>query len=214
MRLSGVGIDYVVVSEVFRVQRCEFSLDDPFAVPSGAQSVPLVDVKTGSPARLATDVALYYDQTWLTAVFSCADDRAVATLFGHDMDLFEEDVVELFLAPQTLTVYYEVEVSPLATTFDARIESPHGERESMHADRSWDPKLFAAVMSTPGQLQVVARISFDDLGGTPARGDVWRGNLFRIDRHPDGDEYTAWRPTLRTPADFHVPSAFGRLLFE
>jgi hypothetical protein len=49
---------------------------------------------------------------------------------------------------------------------------------------------------------------------TPVAGETWRANFFRIDRHPElGDEYSAWQPTMRSPADFHVGEAFGTLKF-
>jgi hypothetical protein len=68
----------------------------------------------------------------------------------------------------------------------------------------------------PVLLRVVLRIPFASLGRTtPADGETWRANFFRIDRHPEwGDEYSAWSPTMKTPADFHVPAAFGTLLFS
>ena len=39
---------------------------------------------------------------------------------------------------------------------------------------------------------------------------LWRANFYRIDRG-ERDEYSAWRPTLRSPPDFHVPARFGSL---
>ena len=62
----------------------------------------------------------------------------------------------------------------------------------------------------------VLRVPFSAVGrSAPAAGERWLGNFFRIDRHPlRGDEYSAWRPTLRTPPDFHVPEAFGLIEFQ
>ena len=41
---------------------------------------------------------------------------------------------------------------------------------------------------------------------------LWRANFYRIER-PAGSlpEFTAWSPTLVTPADFHKPARFGVL---
>jgi hypothetical protein len=63
-------------------------------------------------------------------------------------------------------------------------------------------------------VDTVLRIPFDAIGAAPSPGDHWRANFFRIDRHPGGDQFSAWQPTLRIPADFHVVSAFGVLVFE
>ena len=48
----------------------------------------------------------------------------------------------------------------------------------------------------------------------PRDGETWRANFFRIDRHPQhGDEYSAWQPTMKDPADFHIAECFGTLTF-
>jgi hypothetical protein len=63
-------------------------------------------------------------------------------------------------------------------------------------------------------MHVVIRLPFDSLGWRPTAGDEWRGNFFRIDRSArHGDEFSAWQPTLKAPADFHVAAAFGALRF-
>ncbi|HYR29219.1 MAG TPA: carbohydrate-binding family 9-like protein, partial [Thermoanaerobaculia bacterium] len=139
----------------------------------------------------------------------------------HDASLYEEDVVEIFLAPGDLTRYFELEVSPRGTTFDALIESPNGTREGLRADRAWNcDGMWAAVRSlaeSDGRITIdtVIRIPFAALGrSTPVDGETWRGNFFRIDRHRrHGDEYSAWQPTMREPADFHIAAAFGTLRF-
>ena len=60
---------------------------------------------------------------------------AVGALLGHDEPIWKEDVFEVFVAPQGLTPYFEIEVNPLGTTFDARIDSPDGERATMTTPR-------------------------------------------------------------------------------
>ncbi len=199
------------------VPRAAFAIEDPWAIPPGCRPVSLRRATDGTPPRLGCDAALYADDRCLNAIFRATDDRVVATHFRHDAPLYEEDVVELFIAPVALTTYFEIEVNPLGTTFDARIDSPDGVRTTMKADLGWTcVGLFAAVRRTPESLDVVMRFPFASLGApAPARGDIWRANLFRIDRHPDrGDEFSAWCPTMRKPADFHVVAAFGRLQFS
>lgn len=202
------------------VPRASFSIEDPWSVPPACQPVRLVRATDGSAPRLATSAAAYYDAEALTFVFSASDDHIVARYFGHDEPLWEHDAVEVFLAPERLTEYFELEVNPLGTTFDARIESPDGHRGTMRTELGWTcDGLFAAVRrevesSGAMTLETAIRVPFASVGGAPAAGAEWRANLFRIDRHPAaGDEFTAWQPTMKTPADFHVPSAFGVLRF-
>lgn len=204
------------------VPRAAFTIEEPWAVPPGCDPVRLRRAEDGRVPRLATTVAAYHDDQQLTVVFCGSDDHVVATFHDHDAPLWQEDVVEVFLAPEQLTEYFELEVNPLGTTFDARIVSPDGIRATMQTDLAWScDGLFAAlrrVFESDGTTSVdtVLRIPFAALGRTaPKSGETWRANFFRIDRHPArGDEYTAWQPTLRSPADFHLPGAFGTLLFR
>lgn len=195
------------------VPRAGFSIEDPWAVPEGCEPLLLRRATDGAAPRLATRVALYHDGECLTALFLAADDGIVATHLRHDAPLWQEDVVELFLAPETPARYFEIEVNPRGTTFDAIIDSPDGVRRTMKTDLEWTcAGLFAAVRATEHATETVIRIPFASLRATPQ--NEWRANLFRIDRSAaHGDEFSAWQPTLLTPADFHVTAAFGRLRF-
>jgi hypothetical protein len=204
------------------VARGEFSMEDPWAIPPACEIVRLRRATDGDAPRLSTALSAYYDHDYLSVVFSGADDLVVSTLLGHDEPLYNEDVVEVFLAPNGRAEYFEIEVSPAGAAFDARIESPDGSRATMKSDVAWNcDGLVTAVRKlheAGGAMTVdtVIRIPFRALDrSAPAAGESWYANFFRIDRHPaEGDEYSAWRPTLRQPPDFHVPSAFGRLSFR
>jgi len=192
------------------IPRGEFSIEDPWAVPPGCQPVPMVRAIDGGTPRLATEIIIYFDDEYLMIIFRAEDDDIVATMYDHDAPLWQEDVVEAFLAPAGGTTYYELEVNPLGTTFDARIESPDGVRATMRADVSWTcDGLFTAVRRVGSSVDTVLRVPFAAVGGRPARA-----NFFRVDRsRAHGDEYSAWRPAMKTPADFHVVAAFGELAF-
>jgi Carbohydrate-binding family 9 len=193
------------------VPRAEFSIEEPWAIPRGCTPVALRRATDGAAPRLATRLALYHDGECLTALFLGEDDGVCATYLGHDEPLWKEDVVELFLAPEQPGRYFEIEVNPLGTTFDAVIDSPDLDRATMTTDLAWTCReLFAAVRTTPASLDVLVRVPFASLGAR-AEGE-WRANFYRIDRG-GGDEYSAWQPTMKTPADFHVPRAFGGLRF-
>jgi hypothetical protein len=191
-------------SDTLVVPRAAFSIEDPWAFPSVCQPVRMRRATDGATPRLPTSV-----------------DYIVATRLDHDAPLYEEDVVEAFLAPESPQRYFELEVNPRGTTFDARIESPDGVRLTMLVDRRWDcDGLLTAVrtvVESDGAMSVdtVLRLPFASLDlTTPRSGQAWRGNFFRVDRHPRrGDEFSAWQPTMRSPADFHVTGAFGTLQF-
>jgi hypothetical protein len=192
------------------VPRADFSIEDPWGVPRGCTPVAMRRATDGGAPRLATTLTLYHDGDCLTALFLGDDDGVTATYLHHDEPLWKEDVVELFLAPERPTRYFEIEVNPLGTTFDAVIDSPDLDRATMMTDLTWTCEgLFAAVRTTPASLDIVLRVPFAALGAR-AEGE-WRANFHRIDR--GADEYCAWQPTMKTPPDFHVPRAFGALRF-
>jgi hypothetical protein len=211
------------MSAELTVVRSTFDVTDPWRVPSGATWTTLVRAMDGQPPRLRTEVAALWDHEAITFHFRAEDDGIVATHTLHDAPLYEEDVVEVFIAPRESAQYFEIEVNPLGATFDARIVSPDGVRATMRAEVEWTCEgLFAAVSSRSGgdtgdasEWRTVIRMPFASLeADLPEPGDGWRGNLFRIDRSESGDEYSAWRPTMKSPADFHVAAAFGTLRFK
>src|SRR5436190_9641759 len=192
------------------IPRAEFSIEEPWEVPPQCRPAELRRATDGSAPRLATSVAAYCDDEFLTILFRAEDDEIVATMYDHDQPLWQEDVVEAFFALDA-TTYVELELNPLGTTFDARIASPDGVRATMRAEVSWNcDGLFAAVRRDGRVIDYVLRVPFVALGGRPARG-----NFFRVDRSgARGDEYSAWSPTMKTPADFHVVAAFGELAYS
>lgn len=201
--------------------RAEFSIEDPWRSPEQALPVRLRLSADGGAPYLSTTVALYFDDDYLSLIFSASDDHVVATYSAHDEPLYDEDVVEVFLAPLRREEYFEIEVNPIGAMFDAHIVSPDGRRQTMQADRAWNAGALAAVrrvveLDGTTTWDTVLRVPFSAVGrSAPAAGERWLGNFFRIDRHPfRGDEYSAWRPTLRTPPDFHVPEAFGFIEFQ
>jgi len=202
---------------VFVLPLADFSIEEPWAIPAGCEVLELRRSTDGGVPRLSTSLTGYFDREMVTFLFRASDDEIVATQLGHDAPLYQEDVVEVFLAPERLTRYFELEVNPLGTTFDAIIDSPDGHRATMKADIEWTcHDLFAGVRKTDGVVETVIRIPFASLGrGTPADGETWRANFYRIDRSAThGDEFSAWQATLKQPPDFHVPAAFGAIRFQ
>src|SRR5687767_7313994 len=208
-------------TSILEVPRHRFSFDHPWSVPADAKELLLRRSVDGAMPRLPTTVAVYYDDSRLYLIYRGRDDLIKAALTGRDDPIYNEDAVEVFLAPENARQYFEIEVSPIGTIFDARIDNPDGDRRTMRADAGWNCEgLWAALwrdyLEDGGSIfAVTLAIPFAGLDrATPDSGETWRGNFFRVDRSPRGDEYSAWQPTLRNPADFHVPGVFGELVFR
>jgi hypothetical protein len=195
-------------------------LQELWQAPAGSERASLLSALDGSEPLLQSAVTLYRDERNLYVLFETSDDEVLATKIERDSSLYEEDVLEVFLAPERLERYFEFEVNPLGTLFDAVVDSPMRERGSMQVDRAWNCEGFWAAIRCDrrdpamASLRTLLCIPFAGLGVIPPRpGDTWRANFYRIDRSSRGDAFSAWSPTLRTPADFHVPDRFGLIRF-
>jgi len=71
------------------------------------------------------------------------------------------------------------------------------------------------VRQRPGRWSAALNIPLEELASPiPA---AWRANFYRVDRGApsgDPDEFSAWSPILKAPADFHEARRFGVLRLE
>jgi alpha-galactosidase len=123
--------------------------------------------------------------------------------------LWDRDVAEVFLQPDPthLRHYKEFEVSPNGFWIDLDIAP--GEKHNLYSGLqrrvilNETAKTWVAELALP-MKSLVER--FD-----PAA--TWRVNFYRVEGTAEPRFYSAWQAT-RTPApNFHVPEAFGELVF-
>jgi hypothetical protein len=179
----------------------------------------------GSYLWQPTAVRACRDDVRLYLLFQCVDRDVWGSYHGRNQPIYEEEVVEAFLAPgPDPRCYLELETSPRGAWFEARVESPDGDRRTMRVDRDWRCMGWERAVQVRGTLErrddldvgwtVEWAIPFAALGAAaPEPGARWRANFYRIDREGAG-QFAAWSPTLADPPDFHRPDRFGWLLFE
>lgn len=201
--------------------------DDPLW--GKAEVAELRDAVSGAPGRYRTEARLLYNERFLYIAFRCEDDYPWSTLTEHDDPIYEEECVEAFLCPSgKIRQYYEINVSPRGTVFDAFIlngRAVGGDRTHFRGLKEYTCEGLLVEVFIDGTLnQRGARgwsaeyaIPFTSLVGAdeivPRSGDVWRMNLFRIDApEKDRPEYYSW--SIPGVADFHLPWRFGTLRFE
>jgi hypothetical protein len=145
-------------------------------------------------------------------LFTCIDAEPWATITQRDGNLWEEEVVEVFIDPVgDLETYFELEVNPLNTVLDLVLRR---NRSGYRKDFAWDCEgLRTAAVRTREGWNAEFLIPFAALvPEAPKAGDQWRVNFHRIDRPKNRDrELSAWKPTLL--ATFHAPQRFGILQF-
>lgn len=185
---------------------------------------------TWGPVRYQTAFRALWSADGLYIRFDATDPDPWHTLAGRDDRVWEEEVVELFVAPERAgRRYLEIELSPgnVATDlyvslaeqrFDlawnvAGLESRvHPWRDSQGRTQGWIAIAFLpwTGVRLPATVPVSAQ--------PPRPGDRWRFNVFRIERpggkaRPEaGALYLAWSPTGQR--SFHVAEAFRDLEFQ
>lgn len=128
------------------------------------------------------------------------------------LGLWDRDVCEIFLAPDAERPwrYFEFEAAPSGEWVDLGIVvTPEG-RET-----DWD---FVSGITTAARLEgerllVAMKIPWSEAIPQPKPGDTWRVNVFRCVGPEAPERYLAWRPTRTEVPNFHVPEAFGTLIF-
>jgi hypothetical protein len=160
-------------------------------------------------------VRLLWDDAHLYFGFDCDDPSPHATMTQPDANLWEEEVVEMFLSPTgELHTYAELEINPLNTLFDAMILN-NGKRTQVLRD--WQVEnIQHAVALREGGWSVEVALPFEAFYTAPHvpphLGETWRMNLYRIERsEPSGPELTAWSRTFTY--NYHNAAAFGVLQF-
>lgn len=177
-----------------------------------------------------TTAKLLWDSTNLYVAFECADKNVIGRMTKRDANLWEEEAVEMFLCPDdpTLHGYTEIEISPANTLLDlfvryardvngfpAPVSLPHHIvnldirsavqiRGTLNNEADTDTSWTVEMAIPLRDIVRAGRVSPED-------GEMWRMNLYRLERFPER-EFIAWSPTGLNK--FHVPKRFGELVFS
>jgi len=193
-----------------------------------AEVAVLTDPINGAEKSYLTTVRLLYNTRYLYIAFNCEDEYVWGEYTERDSQIFTEECVEAFICPSgQFRQYYEINVSPRNTVFDAFIlngREPGGERH-MLSFVDYTCEGLQTVVHIDGQLGVPGAkgwsveyaLPFRSLIGNdhliPEAGDCWRLNLYRIDSRVRNElEFSAWATVGIN--DFHLPQYFGTLCFK
>jgi hypothetical protein len=170
-----------------------------------------------------TKVKVLYSKSGIYFLFNCGDKKLTSTMRADNLNLWEEDVVEVFLwTDENFPVYFEYELSPF--NFELPIMVPNnngaflgwlpwhyeGERKTQHAtnvsrENGKDISAWEAEFFIPYKLLA-------PLGNVPPlSGTKWRANMYRIDYDKGSEVPFAWQKTTWT---FHEYKKFGTFIFK
>jgi alpha-galactosidase len=161
-----------------------------------------------------TEVSLLWTPQTLFMRFRCR--YKTITVFPDARDdgwrdkLWDRDVAEAFLQPDSSDpfVYTEFEVSPNGHWIDLAVS--HGKIQELHSGLRRRVTLDENSHTWTAALAIPMKsftANFDP-------HQPWRANFFRIEGADEPRFYSAWSPTHSPKPNFHVPSAFGTLLFR
>ena len=163
--------------------------------------------------QLETEVRLLWTPEFLFVKFH-ARFREI-TVFpdadptGRRDHLWDRDVAEVFLQPDSSDplLYKEFEVSPNGMWLD--LDLSHGQRSDLQSGLRRRVQLNKETSTWIAELALPMKCltpSFDPTA-------IWRVNFFRVEGPAEPRFYSAWQPTRTPQPNFHVPEAFGKLIF-
>ena len=178
---------------------------------------PFILADGSRPAEQQTITQVCYDQHALYVRFHCHDDDIWGTYTERDQPIYDEEVVEIFLASgdKDPIRYYEFEVSPDGVLFDVEVYNPTSERSDIELNIAWNCngiRWQAQRFDDDNYWWAVLIIPWAGLENFTPLPSVIRANFYRIERPRNREpEFSCWSPTMTQPADFHKPAYFGTL---
>jgi hypothetical protein len=173
----------------------------------------------------STKAKVLYSKTGIYYLFVCEDKKITASMQADFLDLWNEDVIEIFMQPDaTVPAYFEYEISPLNYELPISIFNEkgklnswipfhyEGDRKTRHATtvQGGAQKSNATIDSWTSEIFIPYKLLKPSLKKFPVSGTQWRGNLYRID-YDKGETLWAWQPNS---GDFHEYQKFGIFQFE
>jgi hypothetical protein len=182
-------------------------------------------VEGESKTLLKTKTKVLYSETGIYFLFSCDDKNLTSTMKADNLNLYDEDVIEVFLWPdESFPVYFEYELSPY--NFELPIIVPNnkgnflgwlpwhyeGERRVQHATTILreGKESQSHVSGWIAEFYIPYKLLTPLIRKPPVSGEKWRANLYRID-YDNGILPYSWQKTERT---FHEYDKFGTFIFE
>jgi hypothetical protein len=182
--------------------------------------------RPGPGPERRTRAKMLYSSTGLYVLMDAEDRRLTATIRKDFLDLWKEDVLEVFLWPdERHPLYFEYEISPLG--YELPILIPNFDGEFL----GWRPwhyegsrlirkavtitggpqKPGAAIESWKAEFFIPYELLKPLQNVPPQAGSRWRANFYRMDY--DNGQASAW-DWARVGPSFHEYQKFGDLIFE
>ncbi len=170
----------------------------------------------GRPTDHETSARFAWSKDALYTLFEVKNtDLGSDTTVPSDVDrprLYNEDCVELFFTPDPAvrTHYYEIELGPFGHFLDIDVD-----REAKTSDVAWSsgPTIATTRDHAAHTAIIEARFTAPEIVHALKAGAALPLGIFRTEgKKPRA--YLAWSPPRTKTPNFHVPEAFGTLVFD
>jgi len=173
----------------------------------------------------ATKAKVLYSEKGIYFLFDCKDKKLTSTFKADNLDLWKEDVVEVFFwTDETFPVYFEYEISPM--NYELPIIVPNykgsflgwlpwhyeGDKRTQHMTSvtGGKKKSGSTITAWMAEFYIPFKLLAPLNNVPPVSGTKWRANMYRID-HDSGQKAFYWQ---KTTTNFHEYNSFGTFLFE
>ncbi|MFA6111801.1 MAG: carbohydrate-binding family 9-like protein [Candidatus Latescibacterota bacterium] len=245
--ILGVSVAAAVQAQEYSRHYEAVRLDNPIVVDGALddaawEKVPWTDTYilygtlTGVPVT-PTRAKIAWDAENLYLGVEATDQDIWSSYTAHDSNLWEEDVVEMFIDPEgDAQGYLEFEISPRNVVLDLWVEKPlfsqggpsHfewnalGLRTAVRLDGTLGGKTRTAPerQDTDTGWSMELALPWADVAIVsgvmslpPRQGDTWRINVMRYDyRRTSREELSQWSPSAASGA-WHEPKEYGYVTF-
>lgn len=183
-------------------------------------------LRSGNGKDLTTKAKTLYSDKGIYFLFDCLDNKLTSKMNADFMDLWTEDVVEVFLwTDESMPVYFEYEISPMGYELPLLISNEQGEllrwmpfhyeenRKVIHATsvRGGEKKSMAGVKAWTAEFFFPWKLLKPLNNNVPKSGTRWRANMYRVDYDENNRNSWTWQPVTK---NFHDYERFGTFVFE
>jgi hypothetical protein len=186
----------------------------------------LLPQRKGKETGYQTGIKILYSDSGIYFLFRCSDALLTASLQTDFMDLWTEDVVEVFIWPdERYPLYFEYEISPLDRELVLLVPNFEGnlwgwrpwhyeaERLVRHATavKGGKKESGSKISAWSAEFFIPYELLKPLQNVPPQAGTEWRANFYRCDYDAGENAYWSWQPVENR---FHEYKKFGTLVFE
>ena len=173
-----------------------------------------------------TVAKILWDEQYLYVSFLCQDAHIWGKHVERDGPVFEDDCVEVFIAPNPKwpEAYFNVEMNVLGIFLDGF----HPADTGIVVEGNWNTQGVRIATSIAGTLNddededrywiLEAALPLSNFAQVaahtpPLSGDMWHLNLNRLGGQTNR-QHSQWQASQTEIPNFHVPADFGRVIFS